>query len=51
MSTIKSWRSIVDAADPDFQKEAQHQPAYKFSGNRKFEQPKDVYGTNTGTAT
>lgn len=50
MATV-SWRRLCEEADPDFWKARRSEPAYEFPNGRRFTQPRDPYGTATGTST
>jgi hypothetical protein len=48
--TTRSYRAILEEADPDFYQQRRKQPAYEFSNGRRFYEKPDPYA-GTGTST
>lgn len=44
-TTTRSWRQMVQDADPDYQQESRRPIVYEFSNARKFRQKPDPYST------
>lgn len=41
--TVRSWRQMVEDADPDYRKESLRPVVYKFSNGREFRQRLNPY--------